>query len=119
MIFEELNFLARNSFQSVIDVKEYKSNIENELPQLKGERENLWRKYHKLADENDKNNILDEINKLTKKVDIIQSHKKACIRIIDRYSQIKEDYKNEIESKNKATELLKEDKKKRVRNIIW
>lgn len=116
MIFEELNFLARNRFESINDIKKYKSNIESELPRLKGERENLWRKYHKLADENNKNNILKEISKLTEKIDIIQAHKKACVRIIDSYSQIKEDYKNEIESKNKATELIKEDERKRVRN---
>lgn len=116
MIFEELNFLARNRFQSIIDVKEYKSNIESELPQLKGKRENLWKKYNKSTNENDKNSILGEINKLTEKIDIIQAHKKACVRIVDRYTQIKEDYKNEIESKNKAIELIKEDKKKKMRN---
>ena len=115
MIFEELNFLARNKFESIADVKDYKTNIEKELPILKGQREILWRKYNKSINENDKNNILKEINHLTEKIDIVHAQKNACIKIIDRYAQIKEDYKNEIESKNKAVELIKEDKKKKLR----
>lgn len=115
MIFEELNFLARNKFEKVADVRDYKSNIEKELTNLKGQREILWRKYNKSVNENDKSNILKEINQLTEKIDIAQVQKNACLRIIDRYTQIKEDYKNEIESKNKAVELIKEDKKKKSR----
>jgi len=115
MIFEELNFLARNKFETVADVKDYKTNIEKELPILKGQREILWRKYNKSINENDKSNILKEINHLTEKIDIAHAQKNACIRIIDRYIKIKEDYKNEIQSKNKAAELIKEDKKKKLR----
>ena len=115
MIFEELNFLARNKFEAIADIKDYKTNIENALPFLKGQREILWRKYNKSVNENDKSNFLKEINQLTEKIDIAHAQKNACIRIIDRYTQIKKDYKNEIESKNKAAELIKEDKKKRLR----
>ena len=43
MIFEELNFLARNKFERLADVKNYKTNIEKELPILKGQREILWK----------------------------------------------------------------------------
>ena len=86
-----------------------------ELPNLKGQREILWRKYNKSVNENDKSKILKEINQLTEKIDIAHAQKNACIRIIDRYALIKEDYKNEIESKNKAAELIKEDKKKKLR----
>lgn len=115
MIFEELNFLARNKFKKVADVKDYKTNIEKELPNLKGQREVLWRKYNKSSNENDKSNILKEINQLTEKIDIAHAQKNACIRIIDRYAQIKQDYKHEIDSKNKAVELIKEYTKRRAR----
>ena len=75
----------------------------------------MWRKYNKSINENDKSNILKEINQLTEKIDIAHAQKNACVRIIDRYDKIKQDYKNEIESKNKAAELIKEDKKKKLR----
>ena len=114
MIFEEIIFLARNSFKSIIEVENYKNNLEKQLPELKGKRETLWKK-HKTADEVNKTNILKEINELTDNIDTIQAQKMACNRIIDIYAQIKEDYKNEIESKNKDSELIKEDIKKKLR----
>ena len=115
MIFEELNFLARNNFEKIADVKEYKVNIEKTLPNLKGQREILWIKYNKSINENNKSSILKEIKQLAEKIDTLQARKNACNRIIDRYATIKSDYKNEIEAKNKATELIKEDKKKKSR----
>lgn len=115
MIFEKLNFLARNNFGKIADVKEYKVNIEKTLPNFKDQREILWKKYNKSINENNKSSILKEIKQLSEKIDILQARKNACNRIIDRYATIKSDYKNEIEAKNKATELIKEDKKKKLR----
>lgn len=115
MIFEELNFLARHSFESIRKVEDYKANLEKQLPELKGIRENLWRKYNKATNENDKNIIKKEINEFTEKIDEIQAYRKACIRIIDKYPIIKEDYEKKIESKNKAAKLIKEDKKKKLK----
>lgn len=116
MIFEEINFLARNSFKSIKEVVNYMDNLEKQLPELKGKRETLWRK-HKTANENDKETILDEINALTDKIDTIQSRKKTCNRIIAEYKEIKEHYNKEIEAKEKLKELVITDKKKRTRNI--
>lgn len=82
MIFEELNFLARHNFQSIKEVEFYKADLEKQLPELKGKREDLWRKYHKSTNEDDKNIIKKEINELTEKIDTIQAHKNACNRII-------------------------------------
>lgn len=115
MIFEEINFLARNSFKSVKEVENYKGNLEQQLPELKGKQELLWRKY-KTAVENDKATILKEINSLSDKIDTIQAQKKACNRIIAKYEEIKEDYKNDIEWKEKSKELIIADKKKKSRN---
>lgn len=112
IIFEEINFLARHKFESIKEVESYKIDLECKLPNLKGKREDLWRKYHKATKHNDKNIIKKEINELTENIDIIYAQKNACDRIIDRYPIIKEEYKNEIESKNKAVELIKEDRVK-------
>ena len=115
MIFEEINYLARNNFKSVNEVKNYLKNVENQLPELKGKRELLWRK-HKSANENEKTDIFKEIKELTDKIDTIQSQKRACNRIIDNFDKIKDDYKREIESKGKSQELIIADKKKMARN---
>jgi len=55
--------------------------------------------------DNDKNIIKKEINELTEKINTIQSYKNACNRIIDRYEEIKEDCKKEIENNEKTQEL--------------
>ena len=44
-IFEEINFMGRNSFKSIQELKYYKNYCENKLPEFKSKRENLWRKY--------------------------------------------------------------------------
>ena len=115
MIFEEINFLARNSFKSISEVENYINNLEKQLPELKGKREHLWRK-RKTADENYKTKILTEINSFTEKIDTFHIQIRACNRIIARYEEIKKDYKKEIEAKNKSQELIIGDEKKGVRN---
>lgn len=115
IIFEEINFIGRNKFDSINEVKDYKYNLEKQLPVLKGKREVLWRR-HKSANENDSSNILEEINKLIYKIDTIQTQKRACNRIIAKYEEIKEKYKEEIKSKDKSKELITVNKKKRARN---
>ena len=115
IIFEEINFLARNNFKSVTEAKIYMDTLEKQLPELKGKRELLWRK-HKSTYGNNKANILAEINSLTDKINIMQSQKRACNRIIDRYEEIKEDYKKEIEAKEKSKELINANKNKRLRD---
>lgn len=54
-------------------------------------REDLWRKYHKANNENDKITVKKEINELTEKIDTIQAQKNACNRIIAKYSIIREE----------------------------
>lgn len=114
MIFEELNFLARHSFNSIASVKKYKETLENKLPELKGKRELLWKK-HKSVNESKKINILKKINELTDKIDTIQAQKNACNRIIDRYEEIKVDFHKEMESKQKTQELILSKKEKKIR----
>lgn len=116
MIFEELNFLARNSFKSIKDVEEYKVNLEKQLPELKGKREDLWKKYHRATNENDRNIIKNEIDELTEKVYTITTQKNACNRIIGKYSVIREDYNRNIKNNEKEDELIKIDRNKKIRN---
>ena len=112
MIIEELNFLARHSFKTISDVREYKQNLDNKLPELKGKREILWRK-HKSADTNKKDEILKDINALTEDIDTIQAQKNACNRIITS----SEDIKKEIETNETFQKLINADKRKHARSI--
>lgn len=115
MIFEEINFISRNKFDSINEVKDYKYNLKNRLPKLKGQRENLWRKYHKATNDNDKHIIKKEINELTENIDIIHAQRKACDRIINRYYVIREEYEKESKKEDRVQELTKIDKKKSLK----
>ena len=50
------------------------------------------------------------------KIDIIYEQKIACNRIIDRFEELKEYHQKELESKEKAQELIVADKQKRAKN---
>lgn len=92
MIFEKINFLARHKFESLTDVKEFKQKLDNNLPELKGKRENLWRKYKKVISTEDKENITTEFNKLNDEIDTLHGQRNACKRIIVNYESICEEY---------------------------
>lgn len=116
MIFEELNFLARNSFKSIKEVEEYKVNLEKQLPELKGKREDLWRKYHRATNENDRNIIKKEIDELTEKIDTITAQKNACNRINDKCFVIIDKCQKEINNTEKTKELKENAKKMNIIN---
>ena len=115
IIFEEINFLARHKFESIKEVESYKIDLECKLPNLKGKREDLWRKYHKATKHNNKNIIKKEINELTENIDIIYAQRKACDRIINRYYVIREEYEKESKKEDRDQELTKIDKKKSLK----
>ena len=115
IIFEEINFLARHKFESIKEVENYKIDLEYKLPNLKGKREDLWRKYHKATKDNDKNIIKKEINELTENIDIIYAQRNACDRIIKRYYVIREEYEKKSKKEDRVQELAKIDKKKSLK----
>ena len=112
-IFEAINFMARNNFKSIGEIIEYQKECEDKLPELKSKRENLWRKYNKVADLDEKSKIMQEIENLTQRIDKIQAHKNACGRMIKRFEEIKQEYlaelkvKEEFEQDNIALKINK------------
>ncbi len=115
-IFEELNFLARNNFKSIQEIKDYQTEYENKLPELKSQRENLWRKYNKNTDETQKVEIKTQINLLSEKITTINNYANICNRCTTRLDKFRKEYIEQEHAKEKAQELIKEDKKKKARN---
>ena len=115
-IFEELNFLARNNFKTIQDIKDYQTSYESKLPELKSKRENLWRKYSKTTDETQKIEIKTQIDLLSEKITTITNYANICNKCITRLDKFSEEYIEQEKAKETAQELIKEDKKKRARN---
>lgn len=112
-IFEELNFLARNNFKSIHDIQDYQIFCKNKLPELKSQRENLWRKYNKTTDETQKVEIKTQINLLSEKITTINNYTNICGRCVIRFEKLRKEYIEQEQTKEKAKELIKEDKKKK------
>ena len=115
-IFEELNFLARNNFKTIQEIKEYQTVCDNKLPELKSQRENLWRKYNKTTNKTQKVEIKVQINLLSEKIATINNHTNICGRCVIRFKKLRKEYIEHKQAKVKAQELIKEDKKKKARN---
>ncbi len=115
-IFEELNFLARNNFKSTHDIQDYQIFCQNKLPEIKSQRENLWRKYNKTTHEIPKVEIKSQINLLSEKITTINNYTNICGRCVIRFKKLRKEYIKQEQTKEKAQELIKEDKKKKARN---
>jgi len=115
-IFEELNFLTRNNFESIQDVKNLQISYESELPELKSKRENLWRKYNKTADITAKSEIKQEIEKLSENIKTIHNNCNICGRCVVRLENFKKEYVEQEIAKEKTEELIIDDKRRKSRN---
>ena len=112
MVFEELNFINLSHSKSIEEIKTHKKEIDDKLPVLKGERENLWGKYKKAVFAEDKNFILERINFLSDAISTLLGQRNACNRIITTYNKVYEEIKKERLEKEKFEELSNNDKKK-------
>ena len=107
MVFEELNYINRSHSKSIEEIKNNKKEIEEKLPVLKGERENLWVKYKKAISTEDKQFILERINLLSDEISTLYGQRKACNRIIELYEKINDKRDKELENQNKLDNLKK------------
>lgn len=110
MVFEELNYINRSHSKSIEDIKTQKKEIEDKLPVLKGERENLWVKYKNAIRTENKTSILERINLLSNEISTLYGQRNACIRIIDTYEKVYEECNRQKKIKEKRIEITKDKK---------
>ncbi len=116
MVFEELSFINQSHSKSIEDIKTHKKEIEEKLPILKGERENLWIKHKKANSLEDKSFILERINLLSDEISTLYGQRNACNRIISTYNKIYEELQKEKDFKeNLAKSMLKSKKERNVK----
>lgn len=117
MVFEELNFINQSHSKSIEEIKTHKKEIDDKLPVLKGERENLWVKYKKAISSEDKAFILERINLLSDEISTLYGQRNACNRIIDTYNKVNDEFQKERAEKVKIENLITNDKIRKVKNI--
>ena len=62
----------------------YSKNNSDDLSELKGKRENLWRRYHRAKTEDKQTQILAEINDIQPKIKELYKYDKYCKEITKR-----------------------------------
>lgn len=76
------------------DLDNFAKNNSNELSELKGMRENLWKRYHRAKTEDKQNEILSEINDINPKIKELYKYDKYCNDITKRAEKIQKNLNN-------------------------
>lgn len=83
-------FLAKYNITTLAEIKEYKSSAINKIVELKGLRENLWRKHKRIKTDEEGQFICSEIQKLATKIDKLNKDIKLCDFVEEKSLKIKE-----------------------------
>ena len=101
-------FLARYNITKLTEIREYKSLAINKIVELKGFRENLWRKHKRIKTFEEGQLICSEIQKLATKIDKINKDIKLCNFIEDNTLKMRDNIKemskeeiNKVKIKNR------------------
>lgn len=89
-ISAETRFLCKTGIQTSNELTNYKDNSVIELNKLKGTRENLWKKYNRTPDEDKREIISLEIQKLASEIKSLGTSINLCKSIAKRSLKIKE-----------------------------
>lgn len=86
--------MATNKIETKKDLDDFAKKNYEELSTLKGKRENLWKKYHRAKTEEQKSEILAEINDIQPKIKELRKYDKFCKDIKDRSESIQNNLNN-------------------------
>ena len=91
---QQVRFMHEKNIVTKEDLDNFAKNNSNELSELKGKRENLWRRYHRAKTEDKKNEMLAEINDIQHKIKELYNYNKYCKSISKRAEGIQNNINN-------------------------
>lgn len=104
-----VRFVGKHNLCTLAEVKEYKNKAINEIVELKGKRENFWRKHNRVKTNEERQFICSEIEFLAKKIDELRKDITICENIENRALKMRDNIR-EINIDNP----LKLEKKKNI-----
>ena len=93
-ISKQVRFIHEKNIVTKEDLDNYSKNNPDELSELKGKRENLWRRYHRAKTEDKQTQILAEINDIQPKIKELYKYDKYCKEITKRAEGIQNNLNN-------------------------
>lgn len=91
---QQVRFMHEKNIVRKEDLDNFAKDNFDELSELKGKRENLWKRYHRAKTEDKKNEILDEINDIQPKIKELYKYNKYCKDITKRAEGIQNNLNN-------------------------
>lgn len=103
-------FLAKYNITTLTGIREYKSSAINKIVELKGLRENLWRKHKRIKTFEEGHLICSEIQKLATKIDELSKDIKLCDFIENNTLQMKDNIKEMTQEEINKVKVKKREK---------
>ena len=101
-------FLVKYNITTLTEIREYKSSAINKIVELKGFRENLWRKHKKIKTFEEGQLICSKIQKLATKIDELNKYIKLCnfienntLKMKDNIKEMSQEENNKVKVKNR------------------
>lgn len=91
---EQVNFMATNKIETKENLDNFAKTNYEEYKNLIGKRENLWKRYHRAKTEEDKSEILAEINSIQPTIRDLRKYDKYCKDIKARSESIQNNLDN-------------------------
>ena len=91
---EQVRFMANNNIETKEDLEYFSKSNYEEYRKLIGKRENLWKRYHRAKTEEDKSEILAEINNIQPVIKELRKYDKYCKDIKDRSESMQNNLDN-------------------------
>ena len=109
---DSARFLAKHNITTLTEIKEYKSSAINKIVELKGLRENLWRKHKRIKTFEEGQFICSEIQKLATKIDELNKDIKLCdfienntLKMKNNISEMRQEENNNVKVKNRNRDV--------------
>lgn len=90
----QVRFMVSNNIETKEDLESFSKTNYEEYKNLMGKRENLWKRYHRAKSEEDKSEILTEINDMQSKIKELRKYNKYCKDIFERSETIQSNLNN-------------------------
>ena len=91
---EQIRFMSTNKIETKEDLDNFTKTNYEEYKNLIGKRENLWKRYHRAKTEEDKSEILAEINSIQPTIRDLRKYDKYCKDIKARSESIQNNLDN-------------------------
>lgn len=91
---EQVKFMANNNIETKEDLEYFSKTNYEEYINIMGKRENLWKRYNRAKTEEDKSEILAEINNIQPVIKELRKYDKYCKDIKDRSESMQNNLDN-------------------------